>query len=88
MRLAMRYGKCDPVLVDEYARPGRIKTSDDLQIAAVGRRSVLTWTRWLHEPAKLRDPAVQGGAEGQINRAIDEVIEYGRWDARTESQLM
>ncbi|TKB67287.1 MAG: hypothetical protein E8D52_11900 [Nitrospira sp.] len=43
---------------------------------------------WLHELAKLHDPAVQGGPKGHINLSIDYIIEYGQWDARTESQLM
>lgn len=42
---------------------------------------------WLHELAKLHDPAMQGGPKGHINLSIDYMIEYGRWDTATEDRL-
>lgn len=39
---------------------------------------------WLHQLAKLHDPAVQSG---QINLTINYVTEYGQWDDETATTL-
>ena len=48
------------------------------------RLSVILQEYWLHQLAKLHDPAVQGG---NINLSIDYMIDYGQWDPKTDSQL-
>ena len=42
---------------------------------------------WLHQLAKLHDPAVQGGAKGHINLSIDYMIEYGHWKPEVKVAL-
>ena len=43
---------------------------------------------WLHQLAKLHDPAVQGGGpKGHINLSIDYIIEYGQWEPGIKDQL-
>ena len=42
---------------------------------------------WLHQLAKLHDPAVQGGAKGHINLSIDYMIEYGHWKPEVKTEL-
>ena len=39
---------------------------------------------WLHQLAKLHDPAVQGG---NVNLSLDYIIEFGRWDSEIKSEL-
>ncbi|MBU3697982.1 hypothetical protein [Dechloromonas sp.] len=51
------------------------------------RLQVVLQEHWLHQLAKLHDPAVQGGANGHINLSLDYIIEYGQWDAQTEAKL-
>ena len=48
------------------------------------RLSDITQKYWLHQLAKLHDPAVQSG---QINLTISYVIEYGQWDSDTATIL-
>ena len=48
------------------------------------RLSVILQEYWLHQLAKLHDPAVQGG---HINLSIDYMIEYGQWDLTTQAAL-
>ncbi len=48
------------------------------------RLSVILQEYWLHQLAKLHDPAVQGG---NINLSIDYMIDYGQWDPKTDSEL-
>lgn len=43
---------------------------------------------WLHQLAKLHDPAVQSGQKGHINLSIDYMIEYGQWSAGAKSKLV
>ncbi|MEZ5646688.1 MAG: hypothetical protein R3E94_02560 [Burkholderiaceae bacterium] len=51
------------------------------------RLQVVLQEHWLHQLAKLHDPAVQGGANGHINLSLDYLIEYGQWDTQTEAKL-
>lgn len=51
------------------------------------RIQVVLQEHWLHQLAKLHDPAVQGGATGHINLSLDYIIDYGQWDAQTEAKL-
>jgi hypothetical protein len=39
---------------------------------------------WLHQLAKLHDPAVQGG---NVNLSLDYIIEFGGWDSEVKSEL-
>ncbi|WP_299267399.1 hypothetical protein [uncultured Psychrosphaera sp.] len=39
---------------------------------------------WLHQLAKLHDPAVQGG---NINLSLDYIIEFGGWNEEEKSKL-
>ena len=39
---------------------------------------------WLHQLAKLHDPAVQGGAR---NLSLDYIIDYGEWNPETKEKL-
>lgn len=50
--------------------------------------SVITQEYWLHQLAKLHDPAVQGGQNGHINLSIDYMIEYGHWNNETKAVLI
>ena len=43
---------------------------------------------WLHQLAKLHDPAVQGGAKGHINLSVPYMIEYGDWDLQVRTKLI
>ena len=43
---------------------------------------------WLHQLAKLHDPAVQGGQKSHINLSISYIVEYGNWDAATKAALV
>ncbi len=51
------------------------------------RIQVVLQEHWLHQLAKLHDPAVQGGATGHTNLSLDYIIEYGQWDTQTETKL-
>ena len=42
---------------------------------------------WLHQLAKLHDPAVQGGQNSHINLSIDYIIDYGNWEPSIKIQL-
>lgn len=42
---------------------------------------------WLHQLAKLHDPAVQGGTKGHINLSIEYMVEYGSWESAIKDQL-
>ena len=44
------------------------------------RLQVVLQENWLHQLAKLHDPAVQGGLRGHINLSLPYIIEYGQWD--------
>lgn len=43
---------------------------------------------WLHQLAKLHDPAVQGGSNGHVNLSIDYIIDYGKWEPKTKNELI
>lgn len=43
---------------------------------------------WLHQLAKLHDPAVQGGQRGHINLSIEYMVEYGQWTAPVKDKLL
>ncbi len=43
---------------------------------------------WLHQLAKLHDPAVQGGPKGHINLSVEYMIEYGQWDTSIKAELL
>ena len=51
---------------------------------ALARLSVMAHEYWLHQVAKLHDPAVQGG---KINLTLRYIIEYGGWDQGTAGKL-
>jgi AbiU2 len=51
------------------------------------RLQVVLQENWLHQLAKLHDPAVQGGANRRIKLSIDYIIENGQWDAQTVAKL-
>lgn len=40
---------------------------------------------WLHQLAKLHDPAVQGG---HTNLSVEYMIEYGQWNSEVKSKLI
>lgn len=44
----------------------------------------ITQESWLHQLAKLHDPAVQGG---NINLSVDYIIEFGGWDVKCLNEL-
>jgi hypothetical protein len=48
----------------------------------------ITQEYWLHQLAKLHDPAVQGGPSGHINLSVDYIIDYGQWDEKTKKDLV
>lgn len=52
------------------------------------RLQVVLQESWLHQLAKLHDPAVQGGPNGHINLSIDYIIEYGYWDPTLKAELV
>jgi AbiU2 len=52
------------------------------------RLNVITQEYWLHQLAKLHDPAVQGGQNGHINLSIDYMIDYGHWNESTKATLV
>lgn len=51
------------------------------------RLQVVLQENWMHQLAKLHDPAVQGGANGHINLSLDYIIEYGQWNPKTKAEL-
>ncbi|MBS1209263.1 MAG: hypothetical protein H6R19_1661 [Proteobacteria bacterium] len=51
------------------------------------RLQVVLQEAWLHQLAKLHDPAVQGGSNGHINLSLNYIIEYGQWDHVTKTTL-
>jgi AbiU2 len=51
------------------------------------RLHTMTQEYWLHQLAKLHDPAVQGGSSGHINLSVDYMVDYGQWDEETKGVL-
>ena len=52
------------------------------------RLYIITQEYWIHQLAKLHDPAIQAGQNGHINLSIDYIVDYGHWDEETKEQLV
>lgn len=52
------------------------------------RIQVVFQESWLHQLAKLHDPAVQGGSNGHVNLSIDYIVDYGNWEPKIKSELI
>jgi hypothetical protein len=52
------------------------------------RLHTITQEYWLHQLAKLHDPAIQGGPGSHINLSVDYIIDYWKWDENTKRVLV